>query len=233
MPSTAFGPGMDLSALPGYRWAVQGQYGERFRRERPEDVARAQQVNGAYAARVLAALELLDEGRFLDVGCGAGWFTLLVAGARPSVEAVGIDGAPEALALAREAAVASGAENARFVEASAEAPPGGPFERGCAMSLFNLLPEKRAGLRAWRRVMPRGARFVLTDAFVSSGPGSSGSGAMSWASFVALARECGWRVARREDLTPLVRKLNEEQAWLWPEYMRPGFRYLLVALESV
>jgi hypothetical protein len=35
----------------------------------------------------------------------------------------------------------------------------------------------------------------------------------------------------REDLTPLIKKLHEARAWYWPEYLRDGFRYALVAME--
>jgi len=43
------------------------------------------------AYRHIASAIGLEEGRFLDVGCGPGWLSIRVAEGRPGVDAVGID----------------------------------------------------------------------------------------------------------------------------------------------
>lgn len=220
---------VDLGELAGYRLAIAAHYDRHY--EEPADGSRAKET-ARYLERVLDALDLPDEGAHLDVGCGDGRAALAVARRRPGLRVVGIDAAPNALRAARRLAETEGLVHARFVEADAEAPPAGPHHRLSALSVFNLLPDKEAALAAWRRVAAPGARLVLTDAFRSAGPGGNGTGAMGDAAFAALLRRTGWRPLRREDLTPLVRRLHDQKAWPWPEYVRPGFRYALHALEA-
>lgn len=222
---------MDLGHLPGYRWAIQGQYDARFHGMGVEDALRLAQRCDAYMSRVTMALQLPDAGRHLDLGCGSGLAALAVARARPGMRVVGLDGSTRALDLARQVATCQGVSNVDWFEGDAESPPPGPFDRATALSLFNLLPDKASALSAWRRAMTGSGRLVLTDGF-TSGPGTrGGSGPLRDGAFTAMLRATGWRSVRREDLTPLVRRLNEAGAWAWPEYLRPGVRYLLHALE--
>lgn len=119
-----------------------------------------------------------------------------------------------------------------WFEGDAESLPAGPFDRATALSVLNLLPDKRAALSALRRAMKGGGRLVPADGFATGGPGSpGGSGPLGDAAFTAILRATGWRSVRLEDLTPLVRRLHGTAAWAWPEYLRPGVRYLLHALE--
>src|SRR6185503_14051412 len=67
------------------------------------------------------AIRLLDipaDGRVLDVGCGNGWATRLMAQQAPHGRVVGIDISDEMVDLARESS--SALSNVEFREASAE-----------------------------------------------------------------------------------------------------------------
>lgn len=230
---------MDLGRVAGYRWVLARHYDGVFRGMGPDQALRASRALERYHGRVLAALDLPDEGSLLDLGCGVGPCALAVARMRPRVRVVGVDASPEAVRVASETARREGLAHAAFQEGDAEAPPAGPHDRLVALSLFNLLPDKACALAAWRRVAKDSARLVLTDAF-ATGPrpatapareDAAGTGALGDPAFAAMLRRTGWRPVHREDLTPLVRRLHEEKAWPWGEYVRPGFRYLLHALQ--
>lgn len=219
---------MDLGAFPGYRQVIAAQYDERYRGVTPEAARTRREALAPYLDRVLDALALPDEGWHLDVGCGDGLCALRVAAMRPAMQVVGVDASPVALALARGAAQAEGLRNATFAQADAEQPPEACYHRLSALSLLDLLPEKGAALRAWARVADRGARLVVTDGFAARGGVREGAGPLGEARFLALARGAGWRPVRQEDVTPLVARLP---GWPWPEYVREGIRYLVIALE--
>lgn len=219
--------------MVGYRWVVKGQYDEVFRDARPEDLPRLEAALGGYLGRVLEALALPDEGAYLDLGCGPGVLALAAARLRPQVRVVGLDASERALGVAYEAARGVGAANVSLVHADAEEPPRERFDRLSALSLFNLLPDKRAALGAWRRAAREGARLVITDGFATGGPGTEGGGPTTLPALTQLGRTTGWKRVHQEDLTPLVRRLNDAKAWPWPEYVRPGIRYTLVVLEAV
>ena len=225
---------VDLGSIPAHRLVIQRQYDDAFARQRPEDVVAQADRLAPYLDRVIAALALPDEGRFLDIGTGNGVAALAVARQRPATRVLGVDGSTTGIALARAAAAALGVTNAAFHVADAEAlPDGAAFDRAAALSVLNLIADKRAALRNWRRIAGAGARLVVTDGFApadaTDAPGG-GPGPLTDAGFDALCRTTGWRPVHREDLTPLVRRLHAQKAWPWPEYLQPRFRYVLVAL---
>lgn len=225
---------VDLRSLPAHRLVIQRQYDEAFARQRPEDVLDQAARLAPYLDRVIAALALPDEGRFLDIGTGNGLAALAIARQRPTTRVLGIDGSSKGIELARAAAASQRVQNAAFLVADAESPPdGAAFDRAAALSVLNLIPDKRAALASWRRLAGEGARVVVTDGFAPADATDAASdpGPLTDAGFDALCRATGWRSVHREDLTPLVRKLHAQKAWLWPEYLQPRFRYVLIALE--
>ena len=223
---------MDLGELPGYRAVIAGQYDTLYAGLSPERARARHAAAAPYLARVLAALDLPDEGYHLDLGCGDGMCALAVARARPEMTVVGVDASEGAIGLARRLAKEERLANVHFVGGDAESPPDGQFERVSALSVFDLMPDKRAALAAWRRTMTPEGRLVLADGFVTRGPGTLGAGPASQDGLVQLARTTGWRLAHREDLTPLVRKLDAGGAWPWKEYVREGCSYALVTLHA-
>ncbi|WP_198145371.1 class I SAM-dependent methyltransferase [Frankia sp. EAN1pec] len=77
----------------------------------------------ALAETLRAALGHAPVGRLLDVGCGPGSLTLLVAGLFEA--AVGLDPDPDMISYARAAAQRAGTDNVTWVRMRAEDLPGG------------------------------------------------------------------------------------------------------------
>ena len=116
--------------------------------------------------RFLDLAATLPGQRVLDIGCGTGTLLLLLKERDASVEAVGIDGDPKALALAAAKAAKQGAA-IRFEEALAMRLPFGEarFDRVFSSLMLHHLThdEKLAALREARRVLAPGGSFHLVD----------------------------------------------------------------------
>jgi len=115
------------------------------------------------AAAVASALELDGSGRLLDVGCGPGIITLLLA--HLFAEVVGLD--PDAAMLAEAAVRAQdlGVANARWVRARAEDLPLdlGTFRVATFAASFHWMERDVVAARVREMIEPRGA-FVQISA---------------------------------------------------------------------
>lgn len=116
------------------------------------------------------SLGVLQQGeRVVDVGCGAGIDSLIAAGmVGPTGKVVGVDMTPAMLDRARRSAAAGGFTNVRFQEGFAESLP---VDEGWAdvvisNGVFNLFPDKLAGLREMARVLKPDGRLQLGDILV-------------------------------------------------------------------
>jgi ubiquinone/menaquinone biosynthesis C-methylase UbiE len=131
------------------RWA--GSY-ERDRRSRFN--ARPQQ-------EALAALELRERDRFLDVGCGSG--AAVRAAAAVAERAVGVDLSPEMIRRAGE--LASGLAKAEFVVGDSEALPfpDAAFTAALCTASFHHYPHPERALAELARVLASDGRLVIAD----------------------------------------------------------------------
>ena len=120
---------------------------------------------GVYAAMADEVVLEVDAGRVLDVGCGPGRLTLLVAARAPGLEVVGVDVDPGMIERARTRATRAGEAGLRvsFVEADVHALP---FEDGwfdvvvSSFSMHHWVDAER-GLAELRRVLkPTGTALI-------------------------------------------------------------------------
>jgi ubiquinone/menaquinone biosynthesis C-methylase UbiE len=104
--------------------------------------------------------------RVLDIGCGTGTFAVAIKGWLPTVEVVGLDPDPKALARARRKAVRAGV-SIRFDQGLADALPYADtsFDRVFSSLMFHHLPQhaKLATMREVRRVLKPGGSVHLLD----------------------------------------------------------------------
>jgi ubiquinone/menaquinone biosynthesis C-methylase UbiE len=105
-----------------------------------------------------------DSRRVLDVGCGTGVVSLLLAELGHDV--AGVDFAPEMLERAREKARRTG-RSIEFFRGDAEALPvrDDAVELLAARHLVWTLPNPAAAIREWRRVVEPGGRILLIEGY--------------------------------------------------------------------
>jgi ubiquinone/menaquinone biosynthesis C-methylase UbiE len=109
-------------------------------------------------------------GRALDLGCGPGQITILLAKRWPEVQWVGLDAAPAMLAQGRKDAVAAGIDTIEFqtVRVGPEGDGRLPFEDASfdlvvCNSVLHHLTDPLQSLDEMARVLRPGAAFLLRD----------------------------------------------------------------------
>ena len=102
----------------------------------------------------------------LDIGCGAGVDTLIVAMmAGPTGEAVGVDLTAEMLQRAEVNLALTDLKNVAFKKASGEKLPfeDNYFDVAISNGVINLIPDKAATLKEVWRVLKLGGRLMIAD----------------------------------------------------------------------
>lgn len=120
------------------------------------------------------AIEMMaipDRARVLDVGCGSGWATRLMAEKASTGRVVGIDIADEMIKLAQETSTAF--SNVEFQVASAQKLPfsDGEFTHAFSMESLYYYADLLAALREIKRVLEPGGLFVtVVDLYRENAP---------------------------------------------------------------
>ncbi len=127
-----------------------------------------EQHHASITAQTLERMALRRGERVLDLGCGAGWATLLMARAvaGDGGHAVGLDISDEMIARARDAA--GDLENVMFVHAAADELPWQDeyFDKVLSVESFYYYPDQEAVLRELLRVIaPGGQVFILVNLY--------------------------------------------------------------------
>jgi 2-polyprenyl-3-methyl-5-hydroxy-6-metoxy-1,4-benzoquinol methylase len=156
----------------------QNQFDE-IRREWDEAAAAfdEQPDHGLRDPRVRAAwMDLLRHtlppgaGSVLDLGCGTGSLSLLMAQLGYSV--TGIDFSPRMIELAREKAAAAGAAiDFHIMDAAAPRFPARAFDVLVCRHLLWALPEPALVLERWAALLKPAGRLLLIEGFWSTGAG--------------------------------------------------------------
>lgn len=138
----------DILRLEFNEWAKAG---------RGESMERGHRPVGEQA---IAKMLVPDDARVLDVGCGSGWASRLLAERAKSGRVVGIDISDEMIRLARETTTTF--PNLSFEVASAEALPftDGEFTHAFSMESLYYYADLNRALAEIRRVLAPGAVFV-------------------------------------------------------------------------
>ena len=121
----------------------------------------------AMRKKTVALAQAAAGEKVLDVGCGTGTLAIaLRAKVGPGGEVVGLDAAPEMIAVARDKAAKRGADIDFRVGLIEEIPfPDDSFDLVLSSLMLHHLPEnvRQEGLAEIRRVLKPGGRFLVVD----------------------------------------------------------------------
>jgi len=137
--------------------------------EAPDHGLRDAAVRDAWAGLLLPLLPPAP-ARVVDLGCGTGTLTVLMAQAGHLV--AGLDFAPRMVALAREK-VAAADVVADVVVGDASSPPWQPgtFDAVLTRHVVWAMPDPEAALTTWVDLLAPGGRLILIEGRWSSGAG--------------------------------------------------------------
>lgn len=132
--------------------------------------AEMEHEHGDVVRQVQARLEQRPGERILDLGCGNGWATRLLARAAPGATAVGVDVSPAM--IARAEALHSNTIRARYEVAAFEALPfgDGRFDRVFSMEALYYAADLERALAEVARVLAPGGRADLVIDYYKESP---------------------------------------------------------------
>lgn len=152
-----------------------GQAGESLREEfnRWADSGRGESMEHDHWPITRPALEMMRIARdenVIDVGCGAGWLSRILARGVPEGRVVGMDISDEMIHRAREASVEF--ENLVFVVGAADDIPWEPnfFQKAISVESSYYWPDPAKGLREIHRVLGEGGSAWIVINYYRDNP---------------------------------------------------------------
>lgn len=116
------------------------------------------------AFRNIAASIELEDGAFLDVGCGPGWLSIYAAAGKPELDAIGIDPSEAMISLAEDNKGTRLNVTFRTMEAEDIIYPEGTFNAAAAVQSVKSWTDPAAVLREVYRVLKPGGKFYIYEA---------------------------------------------------------------------
>ncbi len=141
--------------------------------------------HGDVVGQVLARMDLQAGESVLDLGCGSGWATRLIAQAKPGVSAIGVDISPAMIAQAEKEHRLT--IRARYEVAPFESLPFGmgKFDRAFSMEALYYATDLPKCLREIARVLkPRGRADVVLDYYAEN------RGTALWPQVCGVTMQC-------------------------------------------
>lgn len=181
----------------------------------------------------------------VDLGTGTGGFAFRAAELSPPARAVGVDFSARGLSVARATAAGRTFKEMdfEFVLGDLERLPlvNGFADIVLSQATFNLLPDKRKGMREMARIAKQGAKVAISDSFRPTKPrcGDDGSweaciaGAMTVSDFSTLALASGMMISNQVDLTQQVKAMIKSGKWDWPEFLQHRMDYRAFVLHRM
>lgn len=199
-----------VRALPERRVGISlrppGRPGGSMFKWNPADYAANSSTQMAWAKELIARLSLRGDERILDVGCGDGQVTALLARAVSRGRVVGCDSSPEMVAHAREQ---HRRHNLQFALADArDLRLPGKFDVLFSNAALHWVDDHRAFLRGAATVLRTGGRLMISC-------GGCGNAAEVFAAVRAELRRAVWRDCfRRMESAYFFHRAEEYHAWL-------------------
>jgi SAM-dependent methyltransferase len=136
---------------------LREEFNEWARAGRGESMERGHRPVGEQA---IVRMDVREDARVLDLGCGSGWATRLLAKRAPKGSVIGLDISDEMVEVARRSSEGFG--NVRFEVGSAERLPfeDGYFTNAFSMESLYYYADLGAALVEVRRVLASGGEFV-------------------------------------------------------------------------
>lgn len=131
-------------------------------RARSYDLGPGRYYQPAY--RHIAAAIDLQEGAFLDVGCGPGWLSIHLAAGKPELDAVGLDLSEPMLRLAGQNKGTRLNVTFRKMDAAAIVYPEATFDAAAAVQSAHHWTNPAGVLAEVHRVLKPGGRFFIYEA---------------------------------------------------------------------